>query len=179
MNSHGASSKVHERERTRCNSSKSIVRDRPDCVELLTELLTRTDHLSPRPAEGSVTAEGYASSERVAWILADAMTTRLLLGGRPLATQDKIVSDITDYVGSDAKSNWYAGIAADAKDRLFKDHAVDEKNGRWIYRTADAESAARAAEKSLHEMGFDGGTGGGDASTKAVYAYKKTSTTKE
>jgi predicted GIY-YIG superfamily endonuclease len=85
-------------------------------------------------------------------------------------TLQNIVSDITDYVGTDTKSTWYVGIATNAKNRLFNDHSVDEKNGKWMYRTVDSESAARAAEKSLHDLGFDGGTGGGDASTKMVYA---------
>lgn len=96
-----------------------------------------------------------------------------------MTTQDKIVSEITDYVGSSSKSTWYAGIAADARDRLFNGHSVDEKAGKWIYRTADSEAIARASEKALHDLGFDGGTGGGDTSTKMVYAYKKTPETKE
>lgn len=91
----------------------------------------------------------------------------------------QIVDDIEKYVGSGGHPGWYAGIAKDPRDCLFSRHGVDEQNGSWIYRTAISVSGARAAESALHADGFDGGPGGGDESTNAVYAYKKTGTTSE
>lgn len=96
-----------------------------------------------------------------------------------MSTATEIVKDIEDYVGNDKYSNWYAGIASDAKARIFTDHKVDEKSGRWIYRTADSNAVARTAEDTLHKDGFDGGPGGGDSGTTRVYAYKKTTATVE
>jgi hypothetical protein len=93
-------------------------------------------------------------------------------------TSSEIVTDIKTHAGT-PYSGWYAGIASDPKERLFSDHKVDEKNGSWIYRTAATNADARTAEDALHVEGFDGGPGGGDAGTKAVYAYKITKTTVE
>lgn len=77
-------------------------------------------------------------------------------------------------------SDWYVGIASDPKQRLFTDHNVDEKNGAWIYREAENSTAAREVEEYfINTLSTDGGSGGGDYSTKYVYAYKKTSYTKE
>jgi len=97
-----------------------------------------------------------------------------------MATAQQIVDEIEAHVGSGAYSAWYAGIAKDPRDRLFNEHGVKEKGGGgWIYRSADSNSAARAAEDALHKAGFDGGPGGGGEKSKAVYAYKKTATTSE
>ncbi len=74
-------------------------------------------------------------------------------------------------------SSWYAGIAADPKDRLFSDHGVDKDNGAWIFRTSSTADEARQVEEYLIALGCDGGGGGGDAATKAIYAYKKTPNT--
>jgi hypothetical protein len=73
--------------------------------------------------------------------------------------------------------NWYAGIATDARKRLFEDHNVSEENGWWTYRTCSTDKDARAVEEALFKLGCDGDVGGGDESTTAVYAYLKTSTT--
>lgn len=79
-----------------------------------------------------------------------------------------------------AYSDWYVGIASDPKQRLFNDHNADEKNGAWIYREAEGSSAAREIEEYfINTLGTDGGSGGGDYSTKYIYAHKKTSHTKE
>ena len=85
---------------------------------------------------------------------------------------------IKEYGGS--YSGWYVGVATYPRKRLFTEHNVDEKNGCWIYREATSSNAAREVEEYFVErLGTDGGTGGGDESTKYVYAYKKTSKTKE
>ena len=90
---------------------------------------------------------------------------------------DEIAAHINKQGG--VKSSWYAGIASDPKHRLFSDHNVSEKDGWWIFRNAGSEAQARAAENSLLDWGCDGGSGGGDHNSVFVYAYLKTTTTKE
>ena len=93
--------------------------------------------------------------------------------------EKKIASEIVTYVEKEGsnKSSWYLGIASNPKDRLFKDHNVSE-NGWWIYSDAETHVSARNIENYLlNSYGFDGGTGGGDYTTKFVYAYRKTHTT--
>ncbi len=78
-----------------------------------------------------------------------------------------------------AYSSWYCGIASSPRDRLFDDHNVDEKNGCWIYKDAGSESSARQIEKHFLDKGCKGGDGGGGYSTRYVYAYKITNSTRE
>ena len=75
--------------------------------------------------------------------------------------------------------DWYVGIASSPRNRLFNDHNVDEKKSAWIFRDAGPESAARQIEKYFLDKGCKGCGGGGDASTRYVYAYRITSTTRE
>lgn len=70
-------------------------------------------------------------------------------------------------------SGWYVGIAADARDRLFRDHRVSENADSWIFRNCGNSTVARAVEQYFLNQGADGGTGGGDYKTIFVYAYKK------
>jgi hypothetical protein len=58
--------------------------------------------------------------------------------------------------------------------RLFGDHNVSKEHGHWIYRTASSNSVAREVEQHFLDAGMDGGPGGGDATSRIVYAYKKT-----
>lgn len=98
------------------------------------------------------------------------------------STKVEIVNDIKAHIracGARYWSEWYAGIAADARQRLFSDHNVLEQGGAWIYRQAINEQTARDAEAELLELGCKGGPGGGDGSTDRVYAYKITATTRE
>ena len=76
-------------------------------------------------------------------------------------------------------SDWYVGIASDPKDRLFNEHNVDRENGAWIHRECESSSIAREIEEYFIGLGTDGGSGGGDYTTKFVYAYKKTASTNE
>ena len=96
-------------------------------------------------------------------------------------TLNKIAGEIDAYIQQHGGiyRNWYVGIATDPRKRLFNDHNVDEKSGAWIYRDAGSESAARQIENYFIDKGCQGGSGGGDASTKYVYAYRITSTTRE
>jgi len=81
---------------------------------------------------------------------------------------------ITSYVAKNGGrcSEWYAGIAANPRRRLFNDHAVRESGDAWIYHPCNSSDAARDVEDSLFRLGMKGGPGGGDDSTGFVYAYK-------
>lgn len=95
--------------------------------------------------------------------------------------KQEIVQDIEQHMSNNGGrgSQWYVGIATNARDRLFQDHNVREKGDAWIFRQAQSSQAAREVEKALVERhGTDGGAGGGDSSTDKVYAYKKDSHTK-
>jgi hypothetical protein len=98
-----------------------------------------------------------------------------------MATKADIIQDITTYVANCGGnySQWYVGVAAVPRDRLFTDHSVDEKNGNWIFRTCATSEEARAVEDHFIAKGMKGGPGGGDSTTKAVYAYKITNSTRE
>ena len=92
-----------------------------------------------------------------------------------------IVSDIKKYVDGWGGNygEWYIGIASDPRTRLFNDHAVQEKGGAWIYRDCASSKIAREVEDHFIALGMKGGPGGGDATTKFVYAYKITPNTTE
>jgi hypothetical protein len=96
-----------------------------------------------------------------------------------MATAQQIIADINAHMKQcgGTKKDWYVGIAADARKRLFTDHQVDEKKDSWIIRAADSSAIARAVEKAYIDSGHDGGPGGGDSSTIHVYAYLKRSHT--
>jgi len=97
-------------------------------------------------------------------------------------TKESIKTDIKTYIQKNGGvySDWYVGIASDPRDRLFNDYNVNENGGAWIYREAESSSAAREVEEYfVNTLGTDGGSGGGDYSTKYVCAYKKTSSTNE
>ena len=96
-------------------------------------------------------------------------------------SKKEIIKDIKGYMakrGGDI-DDWYVGIAAKPRERLFDDHSVEEDGGAWIHRRASSESVAREIEKHFLDKGAQGGTGGGDEDTTAVYAYKITSDTRE
>lgn len=84
----------------------------------------------------------------------------------------KLIADISNYIGSNYGS-WYIGITSDPRKRLFTDHKVDEK-GSWIYGEVDTNDLARSVEQYFLDLGCDGGPGGGDYTSKIVYAYLKT-----
>jgi len=86
-----------------------------------------------------------------------------------------IISDFEAYMRNHGGRypEWYAGIASDPKGRLFNDHNVSESSDAWIYRDCGSATAARTVEDYFLRKGCDGGTGGGDNTTRYVYAYKK------
>jgi hypothetical protein len=98
-----------------------------------------------------------------------------------MATKAEIIQEIAAHVQKcgGTYSAWYSGIAADAEKRLFNDHNVDKAKDAWIYRRCTTSDEARAAEDYFVQKGMKGGPGGGDSTTKDVYAYKITNLTTE
>ena len=98
-------------------------------------------------------------------------------------TKEQIISDFKDYIAKNSSasySDWYVGIASKPEERLFTDHNVKKVGDYWIYSEAQSTSIAREIEQYfIEQFKTDGGTGGGDNTTKWVYAYRMTSTTEE
>ena len=96
----------------------------------------------------------------------------------PGKTEEEILTEITDHIAKNAGVSvgfgWYAGITSDPKRRLFEEHGVSKKNGKWIWRKAGNVRDARNIEQSLLRWGCVGGSGGGDDSSLFVYAYEIT-----
>ena len=91
---------------------------------------------------------------------------------------DEIVAYINKYGGQPIA--WYCGIASDWKDRLFKQHQVpNDGSVPYIVCHCFSDGDARADEKALLNDGCGGAPSGGDDTTKFVYAYVKTASTKE
>ena len=96
-------------------------------------------------------------------------------------SKKEIIKDIEDHMAKrgGAIGKWYVGIAANPRERLFDDHSVDEENGVWIHSRASSDSVARDIEKYFLDKGAQGGAGGGDEDSTAVYAYRITLSTRE
>ena len=97
-----------------------------------------------------------------------------------MATKEHVIKYLNDALKehpSTVNSQWYVGIAKDAKDRLFNDHNVDKDYGAWAHSMADSDTIARSVEKHFLDAGCDGGSGGGDSAPKSVYVYLKTAKT--
>lgn len=93
-----------------------------------------------------------------------------------LTTNQTLVNEIITYINKNGGNfpQWYVGIATDPKKRLFSDHNVREQGGAWVFGDAGSCEAAREIEKYFIEvLKTSGGSGGGDASTRHVYAYRK------
>ena len=92
----------------------------------------------------------------------------------------QIIREVEDYIAKcgGPYSRWYAGVAADPRDRLFNDHNVAENGDAWIIEDCGTDTAARQVEKYFLDRDCDGGAGGGDSSTRFFYAYKKSAHTR-
>ena len=90
------------------------------------------------------------------------------------AKQQEIINAFNAYIHKRGASysQWYVGVAADPRERLFNDHRVNEQTDSWIYDACSSSNEARAVEQHFIAQGTRGGPGGGDASTKSIYAYK-------
>ena len=91
------------------------------------------------------------------------------------------VNHLDAYIGKHGApySAWYSGVASDPRTRLFTDHSVDEKFGLWIYHALTTDTEARQVESHFLAKGCKGAPGGGDRSSRYVYAYRVTQTTRE
>jgi hypothetical protein len=73
--------------------------------------------------------------------------------------------------------DWYVGIAANPRERLFLGHNVSELNGTWLYRDAGSVFTARDIEAIFIEKGCKSGITRED-DPHYVYAYQMTRTTR-
>lgn len=89
--------------------------------------------------------------------------------------QDQIINEIKSFIEKNGGeySNWYVGIADDARERLFKDHGVEERTRPWIFRIATSVESAKTIEAYfVDQLGTSGKKDRGDNATVMVYAYK-------
>jgi hypothetical protein len=88
--------------------------------------------------------------------------------------QEQIINAFNAYIGAPSAlySEWYVGVAVDPRDRLFNGHAIREQTDAWIHDTCSSSREAREIEQYFIGRGMRGGPGGGDATTRSVYAYK-------
>ena len=90
----------------------------------------------------------------------------------------EIVAEIGSQVKAYPNSELYVGITSDIESRVHGDHKVPKKDGWFISSSADSNKIARDVEKFFLNKGMEGGIGGGDYSSKYVYVYHITSSTK-
>jgi len=78
-----------------------------------------------------------------------------------------IESEMKEYVSGwgGRYSEWCVGVTENAKQRLFEDYHVNQKNDAWIYRAASSSSAARKIELYFIDIGVKS-----DPRTKKEYA---------
>lgn len=78
-----------------------------------------------------------------------------------------IESEMKEYVSGwgGRYSEWCVGVTKNAKQRLFEDYHVNQKNDAWIYRAASSSSAARKIELYFIDIGVKS-----DPRTKNEYA---------
>ena len=96
-------------------------------------------------------------------------------------SKDKAISEIDSYVANNGRnySQWYVGVAANGRQRLFNDHSVKEGGDAWIYCQCTDSDVARAVERYFLAQRMKGGSGGGDDKSDYVYAYKIAAHTSE
>jgi hypothetical protein len=95
-------------------------------------------------------------------------------------SKEQIIAEISAHIEKESSgySAWYCGITNDPNSRLFTEHNVPEKDAWWIHREAYSADDAREVEAYfVNQCGTDGGPGGGDYTSRHVYAYKKTAST--
>ena len=69
-------------------------------------------------------------------------------------------------------------MSSNARNSLFSEHKVKEKEDFWIYKTALSSEIAREVEKYfLIVLGTDGLIGNGEETSRMVYTYRKTTHT--
>ena len=99
-----------------------------------------------------------------------------LEGDKMYKPTEQIINEIREHMKQcgGAVWDWNVGITAEPRNRLFGDHRVNEQGDAWIFREAANTEVAREIEAYfINVLGADGGTGGGDADARFVYAYKR------
>ena len=97
--------------------------------------------------------------------------------------KETLISEIQKYINNNggvaSGYGWYVGVTADPRQRLFRDHNVNEQNGPWIYGAVASDDEARYIENYFLAQGCRGGPGGGGSDAIYVYAYRINLHTKE
>lgn len=95
-----------------------------------------------------------------------------------VVTVNQAVREIDNYIRNigGSYSQWYVGIASNPRSRLIEGHNVDIRYNCIALNLATSREA-RTVEAFFLEKGCDGGTGGGDFTTRSVYAFHKTHST--
>ena len=74
-------------------------------------------------------------------------------------------------------SEWYTATSTAPRERLFRDHGVDEASGWWFAEELESAEAARRVQGFLVKLGCESATDepepGVDAQPTSVYAYLK------
>lgn len=85
-----------------------------------------------------------------------------------------------DACGGDY-GRWHVGVAADTEQRLFHNHGVDRRMGKYAAVDAGSDRAAYATMIALHRtLGYHGGSiPSNDAAAHFAYVYRRTETTIE
>lgn len=86
-----------------------------------------------------------------------------------------IIGDIEDYIGCNGGvwREWFVGVTAAPKDRLFKQHKVRQQGDAWISRLAqDEHDAHEVAEYFITTRKTRGRHGDPRHADLYVYAFK-------
>ena len=72
-------------------------------------------------------------------------------------------------------NEWYVGIAADPKKKMFEEHSVHKEEDIWLYKQALTFAACKTIQDYfLKILEVDGvSVTGGNEDTDCVYLYKK------
>ncbi len=87
--------------------------------------------------------------------------------------EQQIMNEVMVHMGkySVKYQDWYAGIAADPKEKLFNGHGVKESGDAWIFRRCVNNNAAREIERHFVKKGCKGGSVDEEKETLFFYAY--------
>ena len=90
----------------------------------------------------------------------------------------EIVAEIVSRFKAYPYSEWYCGITSDIESRVHGDHNVPKEDDAFYAVLADSDEIARDVEDFFHKKGMEGEGGGGLSSSKYVYVYHITPSTK-
>ena len=143
-----------------------------------------TPILASRQGQPQVRKEGNQEPLRAPWfgagLFQDGFVTEV-----GMSTAVDLVSRVARSVAAHIQSHggyypgWYCGIAADAKDRLVNGHGATTASNDALYWDCGSDTVARAIESHLHDLGCKGSHGGGDSTTRYVYVYRISRSTRE